>query len=459
MRFFFGKEKPKQGQSFIEPMKGAAQTRDSWETRFGASFQKYLPLNPDVYLYNIIREAIPICNAIVKKRTRLVGDFRLDGLGNTSVQNFLDDFYRNIKVGHFGKGFRTFQNQMVDSSFANGFTVGETVLTLNLSGIHSLKVGRSREFRFMKKEGGGLELCQLVEGEFMPIKLENQDLLHYLAFDLRDGHPQGKSIFSSMPFVAEIVTRIMKATDNVIWRFGDPTLYLVYGAGEGEVPDEVKTGVNEYRKQITEAMKARKTGQVVDLAFAHGKGGNILLKVLGSDAKFIDIQIPTRVMLEQIIADSGMSPFMFGLSWSTTERMAREQLEILISEIENERSILDAIIEKVVDTALIFSGFQGAKWKHEWFPINLTDEQVTANARLTNAQAIRQEFELKMMIRDAGFLTDEEVLEWMIEQGMVTADQVKRTGKEKIIAMAQERYHRAKIFDLASMVTGLREAA
>jgi hypothetical protein len=99
-------------------------------------------------------------------------------------------------------------------------------------------------------------------------------------------------------------------------------------------------------------------------------------------------------MLEQIVAKLGIPPFLLGLSWSTTERMSSEQVDILTSELWYYRGILEPVIIKICNEFLrregLFSGVSVV-----WDNISLKDEVETARARLMNAQALSLENSMK----------------------------------------------------------------
>jgi hypothetical protein len=435
-QFLGFKQKPEY-RRIIKP-----QTRDHWDNPFFQGFGGYVPLTVDFKIYDLIREALPICDAAIIKRSRLIGDFRLDGMGNSSVQALLDNFYRNIKVGHFAKGWRSAQNQMTDSVIAKGFSISEMVVDENLTYFDRIKVLRANDFRFAKdKQTGEYKLVQCLESNFVPIQMERQDLIKYLAFDLRDGHPQGVSMLASVPFLALILMRIQTATDNVIWRIGDPTFYAVYIPGDEESPKDGQKAVDGYQKDITESMEARRAGGVKDLGFSTGPGGSFTVRILGGEAKYFDITIPYRSATEQVIARFGLPPFMFGLSWSTSERMAKQQADLLVAEIENDRSTFDSLIEQMIDMYLIVNGKAGAKWKHEWYPINLQDEVQTATARDMNATALTKETDLKFSLRDQGFLKDQDILDYLLETGQIKKETVRVRGREQVLKVAGERYY------------------
>ena len=91
-------------------------------------------------------------------------------------------------------------------------------------------------------------------------------------------------------------------------------------------------------------------------------------------------------MLEQIVAKMSIPPFLLGLSWSTTERMSSQQADILTSELEFYRNILEIPVSKICKTFLRLNNYP-EDFDILWDNINLQDEVELANARLTNAKA------------------------------------------------------------------------
>ena len=75
--------------------------------------------------------------------------------------------------------------------------------------------------------------------------------------------------------------------------------------------------------------------------------GDVSVKVIGADNAVLDSEIPVRQLLEQIVAKTGLPPFMLGLSWSSTERMSTQQADILTSELESYRRILEPVIKQI----------------------------------------------------------------------------------------------------------------
>jgi len=154
--------------------------------------------------------------------------------------------------------------------------------------------------------------------------------------------------------------------------------------------------------------------------------------------------------MEQIVARTGLPPFMFGLSWSTTERMAKEQSDMLTSEVWARRSRLDPIIEQIFTTALLLNGLNGVSWSHEWYPVNLQDDEKTARARLQNATAQQKEIDSRLSLLDAALITPESFVEYLVVNGLESEESVKAAGGTDAIAKS---YMEAKGARLAVMLS------
>ena len=108
--------------------------------------------------------------------------------------------------------------------------------------------------------------------------------------------------------------------------------------------------------------------------------GNVKIQTIGADNQILDSEVPVRQMLEQIIAKLSIPPFLLGLSWSTTERMSAQQADILTSELEAYRRILNPVIGKVCSLWLRLHGYS-PEHTVVWDDINLQDAVELSNAR------------------------------------------------------------------------------
>ena len=123
--------------------------------------------------------------------------------------------------------------------------------------------------------------------------------------------------------------------------------------------------------------------------------GDVSIKAIGADNQILDSNVPVRQMLEEIVAKMGIPPFLLGLSWSSTERMSSQQADILTSELEAYRRLLNPVIEKICKLWMQLHGMEREVHHRGGIPSRSRMRRVSANARLMNAQAAQIEEGLK----------------------------------------------------------------
>jgi hypothetical protein len=114
----------------------------------------------------------------------------------------------------------------------------------------------------------------------------------------------------------------------------------------------------------------------------------VQIKVIGEGAPILDSQVPVRQILEQLVAKTGLPPFLLGLNWSTTERMSTQQADILSSELWAMRRTVEPIVKKVCKTYLALEGLDD-RVEIQWSDISLQDVTEQAPADLYLAQAAK----------------------------------------------------------------------
>lgn len=129
-------------------------------------------------------------------------------------------------------------------------------------------------------------------------------------------------------------------------------------------------------------MADSKSGSVRDFVAV----GDVDIKVIGADNQILDSEVPVRQILEELIAKTGIPPFMLGLQWSSTERMSSQQADMLTSEITALRRTLTPAVERMCRLWLRMHGYVCA-FNINWDEINLQDEVEEAKAALYLEQA------------------------------------------------------------------------
>ena len=104
------------------------------------------------------------------------------------------------------------------------------------------------------------------------------------------------------------------------------------------------------------------------------------------DGQILDSEVPVRQILEQVVAKTGIPPFMLGLSWSSTERMSSQQADMLTTEITAIRRTITPVVERICRLWLRMHGYT-CGFEVLWEDINLQDEVEDARAALYLEQA------------------------------------------------------------------------
>ena len=120
--------------------------------------------------------------------------------------------------------------------------------------------------------------------------------------------------------------------------------------------------------------------------------GDVSIRAIGADNLILDSEAPVRQILEQLVAKTGLPPFLLGLSWSSTERMSAQQADMLTSEITALRRTLTPAVERICALWLRLHGY-GCGFAVEWDDINLQDEVEEAKAALYLQQARKLKIE------------------------------------------------------------------
>lgn len=379
----FEKKKPR-------PAGTAVQLRDGGRHPFGM-LDGYVPLrNGEIALYRSIREAVPIVDAAVLKLIRLAGGVRIT-CRERAAQVGLERFLRTVNTGRGQRGIQSFLDCYLDSMLTCGRAVGEIVLDRGGGEIAALLCGNVADLE-VREGDSPLEFALCARGPGGEItQLPYQDLLLFTPFQPEADSPYGVSLLRPMPFLTGILMRIYQAVGMNWERAGNVRFAVVYKPGEDGVDRAYALERSEQiAREWSAAMQAGKNGSVRDFVAV----GDVEIKVIGAENQILDSQVPVRQILEQLIARTGIPPFLLGLSWSSTERMSAQQADMMTSELTAIRRSLEPAVERICELWLRLHGFDDAV-EVEWADINLQDQVEEARAELyrEQAKAVRRENE------------------------------------------------------------------
>ncbi len=330
-------------------------------------------------IYREIREAIPVLDAAVGKMVRLCGGFQAE-CRDQDAQRRLEEFLRTMPCGRGQMGIECFLNGYLDSLLTYGRAVGEMVVA----------GGRLRAVCW-----GDVTVLEIQEGENMletvlwgqdahgrMRPLPYQHLLLFTAMNPEPAHPYGVSMFRGMPFLADILMKIYNTIGTNWERAGNVRYSVVCQGSEDLDPVAAQERGQQMAQAWSQAMEDSKNGTVRDFVAV----GDVQIRVIGGEAPVLDSQVPVRQILEQLIAKTGLPPFLLGLNWSTTERMSTQQADILTSELWALRRTVEPAVRKICRTFLALEGLDD-RVEICWDSISLQDIQQEAQAELYRAQA------------------------------------------------------------------------
>lgn len=356
----------------------SAQLRDASRHPFSA-LDGYVPLrHGETAVYRAIREGVPVVDAAICKLVRLCG-----GVGvacrDRAAQEGLDRFLRTVPTGRGQRGVQSFLDCYLDSLFTCGRAVGEIVPDRTGREVAALLCGNPAQIEI--REGATpLDFTLCARGEDGIVRpLPRQELLLFTPFQPEAEAPYGVSLLRSMPFLAEILLKIFQ-TVGANWERAGAVRFAVVCRGENGAAAQERC--DRVAREWSAAMQAGREGSLRDFVVA----GDVDIRVIGADGPILDSQVPVRQILEQLVARTGIPPFLLGLSWSTTERMSSQQADILTSEIAAIRRSVEPVVERVCELWLRLHGFD-SRVEVVWDEVNLQDEDMAARAELYHAQA------------------------------------------------------------------------
>ena len=356
------------------------QLRD-WEHHPFGILDQYVPLRSgEIALYRSIREAVPILDAAIWKLVRLCGGVQIR-CGDPRAQQGLSRFLATVDTGRGQQGIQSFLDQYLDCMITCGQGVGEMVLDPQGKTIAAVLCadpalveiweGESPlDFRLCVRENGG-----------EPKELPWQQLLLFTPFQPEAEHPYGVSMLRSMPFLTGVLLKIYQALGQNWERVGNLRFAVVCKPDENSPLSAQERG-EQVASQWSQAMQSSRQGAVRDFVAV----GDVDIKVIGADNQILDSEVPVRQILEQLVAKTGIPPFLLGLSWSSTERMSAQQADLLTSEITAIRRSLEPMLQRICRLWLRLGGYDD-QVSIEWEDINLQDIVEEARAQLLHAQA------------------------------------------------------------------------
>ena len=361
------------------PVAAACQLRGGSIHPFGA-MRGFTPLGGgEERIYREMREALPVLDAAVGKMVRLCGGFEVK-CRNPQAQEKLNAFLEMMPCGRGQMGIESFLSGYLDSLLTYGRAVGELVVVGG-----KLRAVCWGDVTSLEVEEGNDSLDVVLWGRDrfgLMRPLPYQHLLLFTTMHPEPAHPYGVSMFRGMPFLADILLKIYNTIGTNWERAGNIRYSVICKGAENLDPTAAQERGKAVAEQWAKAMEDGKNGTVRDFVAV----GDVEIKVIGGEAPILDSEVPVRQILEQLVAKTGLPPFLLGLSWSTTERMSTQQADLLTSELWALRRTVEPAMRKICQTFLALEGLDN-RVEILWDDISLQDITQQAQAELYGAQA------------------------------------------------------------------------
>lgn len=372
---------------------GTLQPQAGWQLRpvdgqgpFTADFAQFIPRKIQATFYEFLVESLPICGAAIDKLVTLDGLPIVTGQNQKLVEE-ISEWMQHVPVNDIQNGLQAFHQGHSREAFEQGFGLGEFVTDAKRTDIIGLRVADSKFIRFSREPGVGLRIYQKADNDMMDRELNQANLL-YFSINNENQNPYGVPILRGCEFVTKVMTTIQHATGAVWERFGDPSFSVIYKTSKRDGAD-LESRRKTISDELNTALRAKAGGKSADFVRAIDKDSDLTIAVIGADGQVLDMDIPLKCIIQDVCGKVGLPAWMLGYSFSTTERRANFEAEMVLADVVVRQTAKGAGYERLIKNLLTLRGrtWKPGDWTLEWKQVNLHDLVAQAQARFLNAQA------------------------------------------------------------------------
>jgi hypothetical protein len=360
-----------------------------------------LPLEAELQLYDDMRRSFPILDVAVTRLVQLCGHPYVEG--PRAVSEELGAWMRHVPAGLGQVGIGSWLETHLDHALVYGKAASLVRLAGSRREVGALVGLDPRRITLeVGNDPGDLRVLYRGAGAYQPALLPAP--LTLLTLHAPQGNPHGTSLLRSLPFAAEASSIVQNATAQTWRRLGSPSYHVNWRPEnlqdpQGTISAEV-TGA--LQQSLEEIMQARQTGEVRDFVTA----GNVSVSLMGDASQTLAVQEPFRLFAEQMVAVTGLPPWLLGLHWSSTERLSTQQADLLVANIEALRREVHPQLERLLDLRQRLRG-GSSRFRLVWPAVNLRDATEQARADAWAEQARQRRIENARRMWELGFWSQE----------------------------------------------------
>lgn len=390
---------------------------DQWNTE---------PRSVSPWLYESLKEAIPMLDGGISRLVTLDGIIEVEG-GNDRLVSEITEWMQNIPVNDLETGFQAAYASGGEELYEQGLAVTEFVYDAKGRDVIGLRVADSKGIHYVRdsdrirvfyrapsvagdrRPDGMGNVEQILRGAVRAsdrvtallghgyVELDPQQLMIAVHRPEAD-NPYGTSVLRSLPFVSQIILRMQNATGRVWERFGDPSFHVAYSTKNRKIDNAgAQRRAETIASGLATALAGKKAGNSVDLATGVGADDEISINVIGAVSEALQIEMPARHMLEQVVAAFNLPAWMLGITWAQAAGIGEPQSELVLQDAKTRFARRDPGLRRPIEAML---RARGRTWKAgDWTLVqrlpSLHDEVKRAQANFLNQQAL-------MMQRESG---------------------------------------------------------
>jgi len=382
------------------------ETFDNWVAR---------EVNPN--LYESLREAVPVIDAAINRLTTLDGVMQIE-VERDAMRAELEDWMETVQVGDMQQGFQAFYAGCSNELYEQGHALGEFIYSAGRKDVVRLNVADSKGTLFKRKDGklevwyrnprklfksangsssdnidavlnnryqASVTSSTLIERGYR--KLDRARMIYAVHHPEGDS-PYGTSLIRSLEFVSKILLTIDNSLLLVWQRFGDPSFNMTYKSSRNLTDAQLKARQNDLHTNLSRALAIKKKGGSADFVNALSKGDDLILSIIGESGQMMDVETPAKHVMEQIVAKTGLAPWILGYVWGTAERLADMQSKLMLQESRTRFAMRKSGLVKPIEAML---RARGKTWSRgDWNLVqslpNMQDMMATAQAKFLEAQ-------------------------------------------------------------------------
>lgn len=405
----------------------AASTRENQSMgAWTGVFKGWEPRAVSPWLYEALKEAVPMLDGGISRLVTLDGIIEVEGDNATLVAE-IAEWMSNVPVNDLETGFQAAYASGGEELYEQGLAVTEFIYAADGRDVIGLRVADSKGIGFIrdtdrmrvfyrapgaagdKRADGMGNIEQILRGSVRSgdrisalagagyVELAPEQLMIAVNRPEAD-NPYGTSVLRSLPFVAQIILRMQNSTARVWERFGDPSFHVGYSTKNRKVDNaEAMKRAQAVATGLASALAGKAAGNSVDLATGTGADDEIKIDVIGAVGEALEIEMPAKHMLEQIVAAFNLPAWMLGISWSQAAGIGEPQSELVLQDAKTRFARREPGLRRPIEAMLRARGrtWKPGDWKLVQRLPSLHDEVKRAQANFLNRQA-------EMMGRESG---------------------------------------------------------